>query len=102
MNVEVTLRHIDNPPLNFKSYIEDKIAGLGKYGTVIDKVSAIASDEHSHDLNKRYRMELVVRSRGQEFVAKSDGPNLMVATDTVMERISKQIVKHKERRRERH
>ena len=101
VNIEVTLRHIDNPPPNLKEYIAEKVSHITKYG-VVDKVSVIASDEHSHDLNKRYLLEIVVRSRGQEFVAKSAGANLLSATDEVVSRLSKQIVKHKERRKEHH
>jgi len=102
VNVEVTLRHIDNPPPGFKQYVLSKADGLDNYGLVIDKVSVIASDEHSHDLDKRYRLELIIRSRGQEFVAKSDAANLLAATDMAIERVTKQIVKHKERMKEHH
>jgi len=102
VNVEVTLRHIENPPPNFKQYVGEKVTHLEKFGDTIDKVSVVASDEHSHDLNRRYSLEFVVKSRGQEFVAKTLGPNLLVATDQVIDRLSKQIVKHKERRKEHH
>ena len=102
MNVEVTLKHIDNPPPNFKQYVGEKVTHLERFGATIDKVSVVASDEHTHDLDRRYRLELVVMSHGQEFVAKTQGPNLLVATDQVIARLSKQIVKHKERRKEHH
>ena len=99
MNIEMTLKHIENAPPNLKEYVSEKVASLAKY-CVIDKVLVVGSDEHSHDLNKRYQMEIVVRSQGQEFVAKSAGPNLLTATDEVLSRLSKQLVKYKERRKE--
>lgn len=101
MNIEVTLKHIDNAPPNLREYVSEKVQSLEKYG-IIDKVLVVGSDQHLHDLDKRYQMEIVVKSRGREFVAKSAGPNLLTATDEVLSRLSKQLVRYKERRKEHH
>ena len=99
--MELTLRHIDNPPPGFKEYVSEKVSHLSRFGVNIDRITLVAGDEHTHDLDRRYSMEIVVMSRGQRFVAKAAGPNLNVAADDAVARLSRQIVKHKERRKER-
>lgn len=100
MRIDIALRHLDNPPPDLKPYIREKIARLEHFESLVSTVRVVASNEHTHDLDRRYCVEAVAHlPRGNEVVAKVTGSCLFEATDAVADRLEKQVIKIKEQLR---
>ena len=97
MRLEVTLKHINNPPPTFKEYLEEKLRRLERFDHLVQRVHVVASDEHTHNQDTRYVVEAIAHlPRGHEVVAKVAGSCLFEATDALIDRLEKQVVRIKE------
>ena len=98
MKVDIALRHISNPPASIKEYILEKLERLSRFDHLVSRVQVVASDEHTHNHQTRYFMEAVVHlPRGHEVVAKVSASCLFEATDTLADRLEKQVARYKDR-----
>jgi putative sigma-54 modulation protein len=98
VNVDIALRHIENPPPSIKEYIRDKLQRLDRFERLVSRIRVVASDEHTHDHDARYLVEAVVRlPHGHEVVAKACASCLFEATDSLADRLEKQVVRYKDK-----
>ena len=101
MRIDIAMRHIDNPPTSIKEYIQEKLSRLDRYTRLITRIQVVASDEHTHDQNRRYFMEGVAHlPRGREVVAKVSGSCLFEATDALADRLDTQVSRIKDKERD--
>ncbi len=96
MRISVTGRHVDVPgPM--KEYAEDKAAKLQKYYDRIEQVEVIVGEDSG-----RHSVEMIVRTAHAEtFVAQERGNDLFASVDLVVNRLERQLTKHKEKYRNR-
>lgn len=98
MNVDIALRHISNPPPSVKEYIRDKLERLGRFDRLVSRIQVVASDERTHNHDTRYLVEAVVYlPHGHEVVAKASASCLFEATDSLADRLEKQIARYKDK-----
>ena len=91
MRVSVTFRHMDNSDA-LKKYAEDKIGRLKKYGySPVDASVVLSVEKH------RQIAEVVINAERMTIMGREATDNMYSAIDMVMEKIEKQIKKHKER-----
>ena len=91
MRVSVTFRHMDNSDA-LKKYAEDKIGRLKKYGySPVDASVVLSVEKH------RQIAEVVINAEKTTIKGREATENMYSAIDMVMEKIEKQIKKHKER-----
>jgi putative sigma-54 modulation protein len=91
MRVSVTFRHMDNSDA-LKKYAEDKIGRLNKYVyNPVDASVVLSVEKH------RQIAEVVINAEKTTIKGRESTENMYSAIDMVMEKIEKQIKKHKER-----
>lgn len=91
MRVSVTFRHMDNSDA-LKKYAEDKIGKLNKYVySPVDASVVLSVEKH------RQIAEVVINAEKMTIKGREATENMYSAIDMVMEKIEKQIKKHKER-----
>lgn len=91
MRVSVTFRHMDNSDA-LKKYAEDKIGRLQKYVySPVDASVVLSVEKH------RQIAEVVINAEKMTIKGREATENMYSAIDMVMEKIEKQIKKHKER-----
>jgi len=91
MRVSVTFRHMDNSDA-LKKYAEDKIGRLKKYEySPVDASVVLSVEKH------RQIAEVVINAEKMTIKGREATENMYSAIDMVMEKIEKQIKKHKER-----
>ncbi len=91
MRVSVTFRHMDNSDA-LKKYAEDKIGRLKKYVySPVDASVVLSVEKH------RQIAEVVINAEKMTIKGREATENMYSAIDMVMEKIEKQIKKHKER-----
>ena len=94
MQVRVTGRHVEVPE-DVRDYLMQKTAKLPKYYDRIQDVEVVFGHE-----SEQFTAEVIVRvDRKHTFVASETGPDSFVLIDVVLDRIERQLVKHKEKTR---
>jgi putative sigma-54 modulation protein len=91
MQVSVTFRHMDNSEA-LRKYAEDKIGRLKKYEYGPVDASVVLSVEKHRQI-----AEVVINAEKMTIKGREATDDMYSAIDMVMEKIEKQIKKHKER-----
>jgi len=96
VQVSVTGRHIDLSP-ELRSYAETKAGKLTRFYDRIQIVEVILDGE-----GNGFEAEMVVKAVHKHvFVAKERGEDMYAAVDMVMDKIERQLTRHKEKFRNR-
>lgn len=94
MNIRLTGRHVElNDSL--RNYIEDKIGKLSRFYDRIHEVEVIL--DHA---GEQHAVEIIVRAgHKQTFVASETGPDPLAVIDIILDKLERQLNKHKEKNR---
>ena len=94
MRVNLTGRHVDVSD-DVREYIESKVAKLPRFYDRIHEIDVVLDHE-----SEQFTAEMIVRAdRKHTFVARETGPDTFVLIDLVVEKIERQLIKHKEKNR---
>jgi len=96
VQISVTGRHVDiTEPM--KEYAQEKAAKLTRYYDRIERIEVIVDQE-----SNRQNVEMVVRADHKNtFVAQVESKDFYEALDRVIDKIERQLIRHKERFRNR-
>lgn len=96
MLISVTGRHGD-VPANVKEYAEEKAARLPRYYDRVHAIEVVLDHEGDHAV-----VEMIVKAAGaQDFIAKESGPEARSCIDLLVDKLERQLTKHKEKFRNR-
>jgi putative sigma-54 modulation protein len=94
--VAVTGRHIEITDA-MKQYAEEKMGRLDRYYDRIGSIDVICEQE-----SNRHRVEVLVRADHKNtFVAQVDANDFYEAVDLVLDKLERQLTRHKEKHRNR-
>lgn len=91
MNIIITGRHLELTD-NLKEYAEEKIKKFGKYLTNISDIAVTLSVE-----KYRHKAEVLLKVNGVMIQAESITGEMYSSIDEVVEKLDRQIKKHKEK-----
>lgn len=91
MNLNLTGRHIDITPA-IRQHVIDKIAKIKSHFEGVIDVTVILSVE-----KLRQKAEGSVHLSGKDVFVESEDENLYVAIDSMIEKLDRQVLKHKEK-----
>ena len=95
MEIRVTGRHVDITE-EMREYISKKASKLPRFYDRVFELEAVFDHE-----SEQYTLEVIVRSdRKHTFVAKEIGPDSMALVDLVLDKLERQLKRHKERNRD--
>jgi len=96
VQISVTGRHVDVTP-RIREYAEEKTSRLPRYYDRVHAVEVVLGREADQVV-----VELIVKAAGtQEFFAKEAGPDALSCIDLLVDKMERQLTKHKERFRNR-
>lgn len=96
VQISVTGRH-GEVPADIREYVEQKTARLPRYYDRVHAVEVVLNREGDHTL-----VEMIVKAAGtQEFIAKELGPDARSCIDLLVDKLERQLTKHKEKFRNR-
>ena len=96
MEITVTGRHVE-VPAQVRDYVLDKVGKLPRYYDRIHEIEVIFDHE-----SEQFTAEMIVRADHRHtFVATEQGPDTYALIDLCVEKLERQLTKHKEKRRNR-
>jgi putative sigma-54 modulation protein len=95
MNIRVTSRHLDlDAPL--KAYVEEKLESLSRYFDRVDEAHVVLSSE-----GHRTIADLTVHASRTTITSKQEAADIRSAFDLALEKVQRQVLRHKDRVRDR-
>lgn len=96
MQVSVTGRHLETTD-SMRQYAEEKAGKLSRYYDRIESIDVVHDQE-----SNQHRVEVVVRADHKNtFVAQVDAGDFYEAVDLVVDKVERQLTRHKEKHRNR-
>jgi putative sigma-54 modulation protein len=92
MNLQVTGHHLDVTPA-IRDYLTSKMGRIKRHFDHVIDVSIILSFER-----EQRKAEASIHVRGRDLFAESQDPDMYAAIDGLVDKLDRQIVKHKEKR----
>jgi putative sigma-54 modulation protein len=94
VQIRVTGRHVEIPA-DVRDYIMEKAGRLPRFYDRIHEVEVILDHE-----SEQFTAEIIVRAdRKHTFVASEAGPDTFALIDIVVDKLERQLTKHKEKNR---
>lgn len=91
MQIQISGRHVE-VPAELRSYIEEKIQKLPRFYDRIHEVEVILGHE-----SELFTAEIIVRADHKHtFVASETGPDTYALVDAIVDKLERQLRKHKE------
>ncbi|HCA27410.1 MAG TPA: ribosome-associated translation inhibitor RaiA [Betaproteobacteria bacterium] len=95
MNLTITGHHIDVTPA-IREYVTDKLSKITRhFDQVIDINVTLAVEKLVQ------KVEVNVHVSGKDIFAESDNADMYAAIDTLIDKLDRQVLKHKEKNGER-
>ncbi len=91
MNLTITGHHLEVTPA-IRDYVTSKLERIKRHFDQVINVSVILSVEKLVQ-----RAEATVHVRGKALFVEADDSNLYAAIDALMDKLDRQVVKHKEK-----
>ncbi len=91
MNLNLTGRHLEVTPA-IRTHVLDKLNKIERHFDHVIDVNVVLSVE-----KLQQKAEATVHLSGKTIVVESDDANLYVAIDSLIEKLDRQILKHKEK-----
>ena len=96
MEIQVTGRHVEVPQ-EVRDYAQDKVGKLPRYYDRVHEIEVVFDRE-----SEQFTAEVIVRADHRHaFVATETGPDTFALIDLCVEKLERQLTKHKEKRRNR-
>jgi len=92
MNLQVTGHHLDVTPA-IRDYLTSKLDRLTRHFDNVIDVSVILSIER-----EQRKAEASIHVRGRDLFAESQDPDMYAAIDALIDKLDRQILKHKGKR----
>jgi len=94
VQIRITARHVELTD-EVKEYIEEKAEKLPRYYDRIHNVEVILDHE-----SEQFSVEMIVHAdKKQTFLARETGPDTFALVDQLIEKLERQLTKHKEKNR---
>ncbi|MGB2987744.1 MAG: ribosome-associated translation inhibitor RaiA [Phycisphaerae bacterium] len=96
MQIQVTGRHVEVTE-EIRDYIHTKAAKLPRFYNRVHDIEVVLGHE-----SEQFSAEMIVRAdRKHTFVASETGPDTFALIDLIVEKLERQLTKHKEKHRNR-
>lgn len=94
MNLQITGHHLEITP-SLREYLTNKLDRLTRHFDHVIDVSVVLSTERENR-----RIEASIHLSGKDLFAESQDTDMYAAIDALIDKLDRQVVKHKEKRAE--
>jgi putative sigma-54 modulation protein len=96
MNLRINSHHVELTP-GLKTHVEDKVVRIKKHFEQVIDITAMLIVDKAKEKNLRQTAEFTLHIKGKDLYAEAHHEDLYHAIDAAVDKLDKQILKHKER-----
>ena len=101
MNLKISGHHLELTP-SLREYVQNKLERITRhFDNVIDVTVILAVDDNT-EKDKRQRAEINLHMRGKDLHVESEAQDMYSAIDILMDKLDRQVLKHKDRIQDHH
>ena len=101
MNLKISGHHLELTP-SLREYVQNKLERIKRhFDNVIDVTVILAVDDNT-EKDKRQRAEITLHVRGKDLHVESEAQDMYAAIDVLMDKLDRQVLKHKDRIQDHH
>ena len=101
MNLKISGHHLELTP-SLREYVQNKLERIKRhFDNVIDVTVILAVDDNT-EKDKRQRAEINLHMRGKDLHVESEAQDMYSAIDILMDKLDRQVLKHKDRFQDHH
>jgi putative sigma-54 modulation protein len=101
MNLTISGHHLEVTPA-LRSYVTDKLDRITRHFDQVVDVKVLLSIENQTEKERRQKAECNIHVKGNNMFAESAHQDLYAAVDDLVDKLDRQVVKHKDRIRNHH
>lgn len=94
MNLTISGHHLDVTPA-IREYVQNKLERVKRHFDQVIDVAVILSVDNLREKEKRHKAEINLNLSGKVLYAESTSENLYAAIDGLMDKLDRQVMKHK-------
>ncbi len=101
MNLTISGHHLDVTPA-LRNYVTGKLDRITRHFDQVVDVRVILTVENLREKERRQRAECNIRVKGNDMFAESSHADLYAAVDELVDKLDRQVVRHKDRLQDHH
>ena len=101
MNLTISGHHLEVTPA-LRNYVTSKLDRISRHFDQVVDVKVILSIEKPKEKERRQRAECNIHVKGNDLFAESSHHDLYAAVDELVDKLDRQVVRHKTRLQEHH
>ena len=101
MNLTISGHHLEVTPA-LRSYVTDKLDRITRHFDQVVDVKVLLSIENQTEKERRQKAECNIHVKGNDMFAESAHQDLYAAVDDLVDKLDRQVVRHKDRIRNHH
>ncbi len=101
MNLTISGHHLDLTP-TIREYMHNKLARIRRHFDNVIDINVILSIDKITEKEKRQKAEVSIHLKGKDLHAESIAQDIYAAIDIVVDKLDRQVIKHKCRVQEHH
>lgn len=101
MNLTISGHHLDVTPA-LRSYVTSKLDRVIRHFDQVVDVRVLLTMEKQKEKERRQRAECNIRVKGNDMFAESSHFDLYAAVDELVDKLDRQVVRHKDRLQDHH
>jgi putative sigma-54 modulation protein len=101
MNLRINSRHLEVTP-SIRDHLENRLERIRKHFDHVIDASAFLMVDKAKEKELRQTAELTLHLKGKELFAQAHHEDLYHAMDAVIDKLDRQVIKHKERIQDHH
>ena len=101
MNLTISGHHLDVTPA-LDNYVRNKLSRINRHFDQVVDVKVILTVEKQKEKERRQRAECNIHVKGNDMFAESSHADLYAAVDELVDKLDRQVVRHKDRLQDHH
>ena len=101
MNLTISGHHLDVTPA-LRTYVTSKLDRITRHFDQVVDITVLLSIEKPAEKERRQKAEVTVHVKGNDMFAESSHADLYAAVDELVDKLDRQVVRHKDRLQDHH
>ncbi|MEY8688934.1 MAG: ribosome-associated translation inhibitor RaiA [Leptothrix sp. (in: b-proteobacteria)] len=101
MNLTISGHHLEVTPA-LREYVLNKLDRVTRHFDQVVDVNVLLTVEKQKEKDKRQRAEVTLHTKGKDIFVESSHEDLYAAIDQLMDKLDRQVVRHKDRLQDHH